>query len=69
MAAAVFGVFLLNVLTGAYQGQPFLSDIFEMLALFVACGLFVAGVLMRERARASDATDKGRSPDRGGETA
>ncbi|MDT8343734.1 MAG: hypothetical protein RQ752_04825 [Thermohalobaculum sp.] len=69
VAAAVFGIFVANVVTGAFRGQSFLPDIAEMLVLFAACGLFVAGVLMRERARAAEAIDKGHSPDRGGEAA
>jgi len=69
MAAVVFLAFLAIVLSGAFTGQPFFPDIAEMLTLFLACGLFVAGVLQREGAARDDHIDQGQSPGKGGETA
>jgi hypothetical protein len=59
MASLAFAVFFANVLAGALAGQPFLSDIFEMLALFVASGFFVAGVLRLEERSKGGGNDTG----------
>lgn len=68
-AAVVFAVFAANVLAGALGEQPFFPDIAEMLTLFLACGLFVAGVLRRESAGRCENTGQGQSPGKGGKTA
>jgi microsomal dipeptidase-like Zn-dependent dipeptidase len=47
-AGGVFAVFVANVIIGATGGQAFLSDIAEMIALFVACIGFVVVVLHQE---------------------
>lgn len=47
-AMACFSVFLANVVTGAMGAPVFLGDVSEMLTLFAAVLLFVAGVLARE---------------------
>lgn len=49
--AALFAIFLLNVVIGSAGGRPFLGDVGEMLALFAACLAFVAAILKREAAR------------------
>ena len=49
IAGGVFAVFAANVVVGATSGSAFLSDVFEMLTLFLACILFVIAVLQREQ--------------------
>ncbi len=49
IAGGVFAVFVANVVVGAAGGSVFLSDVSEMLTLFLACVLFVIAVLGRER--------------------
>ena len=62
-AAAAFLVFFANVAIGAAGGPPFLSDLAEMLTLFLACVLFVVAILARERAaRPTDNDISGRTP-------
>ena len=56
-AAACFAVFFLNIVFGAMGKPVFLTDVLEMLALFAAVLLFVAGVLVRE------ARDSSRPPE------
>ena len=55
-ALACFLVFFANITVGAMGGSVFLGDVLEMLVLFAAVLLFVAGVLVRE------AQDARRSP-------
>lgn len=52
-AGIVFAVFVTNIVIGASGGQVFLSDVGEMLTLFLACAFFVIAVLQREYARAA----------------
>ncbi len=47
----MFVVFAANVTLGASTGNAFLSDVGEMLVLFVASVLFVAAILKREAAQ------------------
>lgn len=47
-AAAVFVLFFANVALGAFGSGGFLGDVGEMLVLFTASILFVAGILKRE---------------------
>ncbi len=47
-AGILFAVFLLNVVIGSAGGNPFLSDVGEMLILFAASLAFVAAILKRE---------------------
>jgi hypothetical protein len=50
LSLLVFGIYFLNVLLGGPLGhKPWMSDVTEMLTLFVAVTLFVAGTLARER--------------------
>ena len=56
LSLLVFGVFFLNVLLGGPLGRkPWMSDVTEMLTLFAAVILFVAGTLARERQARNDA--------------
>lgn len=49
LAAALFLVFVANlVLAGIFHKPPFLSDIWDMLVLFFAVGLFVLGIVQKE---------------------
>jgi len=58
LSLLVFGVFFLNVLLGGPLGhKPWMSDVTEMLTLFVAVTLFVAGTLARERQAKNDEDD------------
>ncbi len=50
-SAAVFVVFALNVMLGAFSQSAFLGDIGEMLVLFVASSLFVVAILQKESDR------------------
>ena len=54
LAAACFMVFAANVVAGASGARVFLTDVQEMLALFVACVFFVAAVLMIEKRPATE---------------
>lgn len=47
-ALILFAVFFANVVVGAAGGGAPLNDVAEMLTLFAATILFVAGVLKRE---------------------
>ncbi|WP_206454558.1 hypothetical protein [Aurantimonas marina] len=49
-AAVVFAVFVANIVIGTSGGRVFLSDVGEMLTLFLASVLFVVAVLQREQA-------------------
>ncbi len=49
VAGGVFAIFVANVIIGAAGATVFLSDVAEMLTLFVASVLFVVAVLRRER--------------------
>jgi len=62
LSLLVFGIYFLNVLLGGPLGhKPWMSDVTEMLTLFVAVTFFVAGTLARERQAQNDAsTDSGR---------
>lgn len=48
VSGILFGLFVLNVLSGALMSQVYLSDVQEMLLLFVASIVFVAAILKRE---------------------
>ena len=51
LSLLVFGVFFANVVIGGpLRMKPWLSDVGEMLTLFAAVVLFVAGTLAREAA-------------------
>lgn len=50
IAAALFGVFFINVLLGAFGGNYFLSDVGEAAVLFTATCVFVAAMLAAEAA-------------------
>lgn len=55
LSVLVFGAFFLNVLVGGpLGGRPWLSDVGEMLTLFVAVILFVIGTIAREARAAAD---------------
>lgn len=56
VAAALFAVFIANVVAGALAGAAFLSDVAEMLTLFVATISFVIGTLRRETVAKERAT-------------
>lgn len=47
-SAALFVVFFVNVLLGAFEGTTFLSDVGEALVLFVAVLFFVGAILAAE---------------------
>ncbi|WP_424934579.1 hypothetical protein [Amaricoccus macauensis] len=49
-ALILFGIFLINVLAGAFGTYRFFGDVSEMLTLFASVILFVVGVLDREAA-------------------
>ena len=56
LSLLVFGIYFLNVLLGGPLGhKPWMSDVTEMLTLFVAVTLFVAGTLARERQAGNEA--------------
>jgi hypothetical protein len=57
LSLLTFGIYFLNVLFGGPLGRkPWMSDVSEMLVLFLAVLLFVAGTLAREaEAKASKA--------------
>ncbi|MEM9049269.1 MAG: hypothetical protein AAGC92_11185 [Pseudomonadota bacterium] len=48
IAAALFAVFVVNLVLGAFGGTPFLSDVGEMLLLLATVLFFVILVLQRE---------------------
>ena len=50
-ALALFAVFLVNVVLGAFGGANFFGDVGEMLVLFAASVAFVAAILRREAAQ------------------
>jgi hypothetical protein len=50
-AAVAFAIFGSNVAIGAATGNPFLSDVGEMLVLFAASALFVVAILKKEADR------------------
>ncbi len=47
----VFAVFFVNVALGAFAGAAFLTDVGEMLVLFLASVLFVVAILKKEARR------------------
>ncbi len=47
-SVVLFAIFFANVVVGASAGEPPLSNVVEMLALFAASALFVVGILLRE---------------------
>ena len=47
-SAALFLIFLANVLVGAIAGSPMFGDVAEMVILFAASILFVAAILGSE---------------------
>ena len=49
LSLLVFAIFFLNVLIGGPLGRkPWMSDLWEMLTLFLAVLLFVVGTICRE---------------------
>lgn len=50
IAAAFFAAYLANVVAGALTGAPFLSDVGEMIMLWLASISFVVAILQKERA-------------------
>jgi hypothetical protein len=62
LSAVIFGIYFLNVLVGGpLDRKPWMSDVWEMLTLFVAVSFFVVGTICRE----SEAQDGGRGQARG----
>jgi hypothetical protein len=62
----IFAAYFLNVLFGGPLGRkPWMSDVWEMLTLFVAVIFFVAGTICREaqsdRSKAEEETIRGNS--------
>ena len=53
VTCVIFLIYFSNVVAGATGIGVFLSDVMEMLTLFVACGVFVVGMLAHERAAMS----------------
>ena len=49
-AAAIFSIYILNVLAGALFASPILSDLAEALVLFAAAIVFTVAILKREAA-------------------
>ncbi|MFK7942572.1 MAG: hypothetical protein AB8B85_06630 [Paracoccaceae bacterium] len=47
----VFAIYFTNVAMGAFGGTAFLSDVGEMVVLFVASILFVVAILQKEADR------------------
>ena len=69
LSLLVFGVFFLNVLLGGPLGRkPWMSDVTEMLTLFVAVTFFVAGTLARERQARNDSANDSAQRDGQGPT-
>jgi formate hydrogenlyase subunit 4 len=61
LSLLTFGIFFVNVLIGGPLGhKPWMSDVMEMVTLFVAVIFFVAGALARE-AQATPASADGPS--------
>jgi len=59
LSLAVFAVFLLNVVIGGPLGKkPWMSDLWEMLTLFVSVFLFVVGTICREAQSAGNHAGK-----------
>ena len=55
LSLIVFCIFFLNVLIGGPLGRkPWMSDVMEMVTLFVAVIFFVSGTLAREAQAATD---------------
>ena len=50
-SAVVFAAYFTNVAMGAFAGSTLLSDVGEMLVLFVASILFVVAILQKEADR------------------
>jgi hypothetical protein len=49
LSLLIFAIFFLNVLVGGPLGRkPWMSDLWEMLTLFVAVVFFVVGTICRE---------------------
>jgi len=49
LSALIFAIYFLNVLIGGPLGKkPWMSDLWEMLTLFVAVFFFVVGTICRE---------------------
>ena len=48
MAALFLGVFVADVVAGAFFRAAFLSDVMEALVLAISCSFFVAGILLLE---------------------
>ena len=49
LSLLIFAIYFLNVLFGGPLGRkPWMSDVWEMLTLFVAVTFFVAGTICRE---------------------
>ena len=54
LAALFFGVFLFNVVLGAFFTASFLSDVGEAVTLFVSVIFFVIAILRSEKSTAFD---------------
>lgn len=54
ISALIFGTFVLDVVLGALTGQSFLTDVQELLVVFVASIAFVVAILKREKEDAKD---------------
>jgi len=56
LSALIFAIYFLNVLIGGPLGKkPWMSDLWEMLTLFVAVFFFVVGTICREAERQDSA--------------
>ena len=53
LAAATFGLFFTNVMTGRLRGESFLTDVQEFLTLAIACLFLVLMFLAFERSTQS----------------
>jgi len=59
LSLLTFAVFFLNVLVGGPLGRkPWMSDVWEMLTLFVAVVFFVVGTICREAQAAKGRADQ-----------
>ncbi|ABV93769.1 hypothetical protein Dshi_2030 [Dinoroseobacter shibae DFL 12 = DSM 16493] len=59
LSAAVFTIYVANVVMGAVTNAPMFSDVTEMVILFIAAILFTVAIL---KAEAADPDRKDRNP-------
>jgi hypothetical protein len=64
LSLLVFGLYFLNVLLGGpLHGKPWMTDVQEMLTLYVAVVFFVIGTLCREAEANRAKAGQGNHPD------